>query len=66
MRQFGFDILTADERTFYPLATENEKDTEEWVAVLNKVLGGLESEDQGTCSYYSIYKALMCTTKYMY
>lgn len=50
IRQFGLDILTADEKTFYPLAAESEKDAEEWIAVLNKVVGGVENDDQGILS----------------
>ncbi|XP_019862702.1 PREDICTED: dedicator of cytokinesis protein 10-like, partial [Amphimedon queenslandica] len=45
LRTFGFDIVTEDEKTVYPLATETQKEMEEWLLTLGKAIGLIEEED---------------------
>ena len=33
LRTFGFDIITEDEKLVYQLATETQKETEEWLLI---------------------------------
>jgi hypothetical protein len=44
-RTWGFDLLTEDDKVFYPLATETQKDMEEWLTVLGQALGLIEEND---------------------
>ena len=44
----GFDLLTEDDKVFYPLATDSEAELEEWITVLNRAIGmEVEETDQG-------------------
>lgn len=48
-RTFGFDLLTEDDKLFYPLATETQSEMEEWVTVLGKATGLFEEDEPGKC-----------------
>ncbi|XP_019861304.1 PREDICTED: uncharacterized protein LOC100634416, partial [Amphimedon queenslandica] len=56
LRTFGFDIVTEDEKTVYPLATETQKEMEEWLLTLGKAIGLIEEEDTiGKLKELSVY-----------
>lgn len=44
-RTYGFDLLTEDDKVFYPLAAESQREMEEWITVLGKAIG-MDSEDE--------------------
>ena len=43
-KQYGFDVMTEDDKVFYPLATDSDDETEEWISVLTRAIG-LEVEE---------------------
>jgi len=45
-KQYGFDILTEEEKNFYPLAADSDAEMEDWIDVLNRAIG-LEVEELG-------------------
>ena len=47
LKTYGFDLVTADEKVYYSLAADNEKELEDWMCTLGKAIG-LDTEDQGT------------------
>jgi len=62
----GFDLLTEDDKVFYPLAADTESDLDEWVTTLNKAIaysqGNICSDQVGAISsFYS--KETMKETK---
>ncbi len=40
---YGFDLLTDDDKVFYPLAADTESEMEEWTSILTRAIG-LEME----------------------
>ena len=47
LKSHGFDLVTADEKVYYSLAADSEKELEDWMSVLGKAIG-LDSEEHGT------------------
>ena len=47
LKSYGFDLVTADEKVYYSLAADNEKELEDWMSVLGKAIG-LDSDEHGT------------------
>ena len=47
LKAYGFDLVTADEKVYYSLAADSEKELEDWMNVLGKAIG-LDSEEHGT------------------
>ena len=47
-KSLGFDLLTGDDKVFYPLAAESETEMEDWIMVLSKAIG-LDTEEPGMC-----------------
>ena len=45
-KQYGFDVLTEEEKNFYPLAADSDAEMEDWIDVLNRAIG-LEVEELG-------------------
>ena len=43
-KTYGFDIMTEDEKVFYPLAADNETELEEWTTILTRAIAS-EMED---------------------
>ena len=44
--------MTEDDKTVYPLATETQKEMEEWLLTLGKAIGLLEEEDTSNWILY--------------
>ena len=47
LKAHGFDLVTADDKVYYSLAADSEKELEDWMCVLGKAIG-LDSEEHGT------------------
>jgi hypothetical protein len=43
----GFDILTDDEKVFYPLAGDSDAEVEEWAEIIKKAIAGEVEESDG-------------------
>ena len=37
-KQFGFELVTEDDRIFYPLAAESDEELEDWISILNRAI----------------------------
>ena len=37
-KPFGFDLLTEDEKVFYPMAAESEAEMEEWISLFTRAM----------------------------
>ena len=45
-KQYGFDVITEEEKYFYPLAADSDAEMEDWITVLNRAIS-LEVEELG-------------------
>ncbi len=57
-KAMGFEVLTEDDRVFYPLAADNETELEQWVETLNRAITisqGGETDDRLTADISSFY-----------
>ncbi len=46
-KQFGFDLVTDDDRIFYPMASDSEEDMEEWMSTLSRAINMELEETDG-------------------
>lgn len=46
-KTYGFDILTENDKVFYPLAADGETELGEWTSVLQKAIAGEVEESDG-------------------
>lgn len=46
-KTYGFDILTEDEKVFYPLAADSEAELEEWTAILTRAIASEMDDTDG-------------------
>ncbi len=57
-KALGFELVTMDDKVFYPLAADSETELDEWVETLNKVIAisqGGEAVDQVSADISSFY-----------
>ena len=43
-KPYGFDLMTEDEKVYYPLAADTQAEMDEWIAVLTRAINS-EMED---------------------
>lgn len=57
-KAMGFELLTEDDKVFYPLAADNEAELDQWVTILNKAITisqGGEADDMLSSDISSFY-----------
>ena len=55
-KPYGFDLMTEDEKVFYPLAADSQAEMEEWTTILTRAIGSeMEDNDgEGMCVYVCV------------
>ena len=76
-KQHGFDVMTEEDKVFYPLAADSEAEMEEWISILNRAIGlEVEETDKAgvslcvcehifspyTCTYIQVHLAIIFTS----
>ena len=46
-KTYGFDIMTEDDKVFYPLAADSEAEMEEWTAILTRAIASEMDDTDG-------------------
>ena len=46
-KTYGFDLMTEDDKVFYPLAADSEAEMEEWTAILTRAIASEMDDTDG-------------------
>ena len=46
-KTYGFDLMTEDDKVFYPLAADSEAEMEEWTALLTRAIASEMDDTDG-------------------
>ena len=46
-KPYGFDLMTEDEKVFYPLAADSQADMDEWTTILTRAISSEMEDDVG-------------------
>lgn len=65
-KQFGFELVTDDERIFYPLAADSEEELDDWISLLNRAIRmEVEETDAGGCITWVLGGICGCWVRYV-